>query len=68
VNLPHLDADSPDPEIIFCPLSTKPLPIEFRVEGENLIYSGKYELRDRSPGTDVDVCFSGSIAVTQIKV
>jgi 5'-nucleotidase len=68
VNLPHLDSNAPDPEIIFCPLSSKPLPIGFRVEGENLIYAGKYELRDRTPGTDVDVCFSGSIAVTKIKV
>ncbi|NJM27160.1 MAG: 5'/3'-nucleotidase SurE [Pseudanabaena sp. RU_4_16] len=68
VNLPHLDADAPDPAIVFCPLSSKPLPLGFQVEGDSLIYAGKYELRDRTPGTDVDVCFSGSIAVTQIKV
>ncbi|WP_019499500.1 5'/3'-nucleotidase SurE [Pseudanabaena sp. PCC 6802] len=67
VNLPHLDSNAPEPAIVFCPLSSKPLPIGFRVEGEHLIYAGKYELRDRSPGTDVDVCFSGSIAVTKIK-
>jgi 5'-nucleotidase len=68
VNLPHLDADAPDPVIVFCPLSSKPLPLGFEVEGDSLIYAGKYELRDRTPGTDVDVCFSGRIAVTQIKV
>jgi 5'-nucleotidase len=68
VNLPHLDADAPDPAIVFCPLSSKPLPLGFQVEGDSLIYAGKYELRDRTPGTDVDVCFSGSIAVTQIRV
>jgi 5'-nucleotidase len=65
VNLPHLEADAPDPQIVFCPLSSKPLPLSFQVEGDSLIYAGQYELRDRTPGTDVDVCFSGSIAVTQ---
>lgn len=31
-------------------------------------YVGEYGKRDRTPGSDVDVCFSGNIAVTQLRV
>lgn len=68
VNLPHLEPGEPDPEVVFCEPCTQPLPIKYRVEGENLFYAGEYAMRDRTPGTDVDVCFSGRIAVTQIKL
>lgn len=66
VNLPHLQADSPDPKIMFCAPCTRPLPVDFTVDGDYLTYAGKYELRDRIANTDVDVCFSGNIAVSQI--
>lgn len=64
VNLPHLDTDAPDPEIIFCEPGTHPLPIQYRIEGEFYHYEGEYSKRQRSVGTDVDVCFSGNIAIT----
>jgi 5'-nucleotidase len=66
VNLPHLKPGDPAPEIVFCPSCTQPLPVHYRVEGEDLYYMAEYASRDRIPGTDVDVCFSGHIAVTQI--
>ena len=31
-------------------------------------YDGDYHARERIPGADVDVCFSGRIAVTTIKL
>lgn len=68
VNLPHLTVDSPEPEIIICPLCSQPLPVEYRVEENNLYYIGEYSKRARDPGSDVDVCFSGNIAVTQIRI
>jgi len=68
VNLPHLEPGSPDPEVVFCPLCTQPLPAVYRVEGEYLRYVGEYPKRDRDPGADVDVCFSGKIAITQIRL
>lgn len=68
VNLPHLTAGSPEPEIVFCQASTHPLPVEYRSEGELYYYQGEYAKRERSAGTDVDVCFSGNIAVTLIRV
>lgn len=68
VNLPHLELDQPEPEIIFCEPSIDPLPVKFKIEGSTYHYQGKYAQRDRTPGTDVDVCFGGNIAVTQIKL
>ena len=68
VNLPHLLPGDADPEIVFCQPCNKPLPIQYRIEGDNFYYVGDYSKRDRIPGSDVDVCFSGNIAITQLKV
>ncbi len=68
VNLPHLPPDATEPEIVFCPPSISPLPVDYRIEGDLYYYQGVYAQRDRDRGTDVDVCFSGNIAVTQIQL
>jgi 5'-nucleotidase len=67
VNLPHLLPDEPDPEVVFCPLDSSPLPLSYRVEADQAVYSGDYQRRARKSGSDVDVCFSGRIAVTLIR-
>jgi 5'-nucleotidase len=66
INLPHLSAEEPDPRVVFCPLETGPLPLSFREEGGLFYYNGNYHERPRQAGSDVDVCFSGNIAVTRI--
>lgn len=68
VNLPHLDPESLDPEIVFCHPCTQPLPAVFRVQEDQFFYAGDYSSRLRDPGSDVEVCFSGRIAVTQIRL
>lgn len=68
VNLPHLESGSEEPEIVFCQPSRDPLPVEYRIEEGMYHYQGEYGKRDRTPGTDVDVCFSGKIAITQIRL
>lgn len=69
VNLPHLEATDPDPEVVFCALDPHPLPLSYRHEGETgHYYDGVYHLRERKPGADVDVCFGGRIAVTEIRL
>lgn len=68
VNLPHLDPGAADPEIVFCEPSIHPLPVVYQVEGDLYQYKGEYNQRQRLPQTDVDVCFGGNIAVTQIKL
>jgi len=66
INLPHLPADAADPEVVFCRVDPSPLPISYTQEGELRLYNGNYHERPRQPGTDVDVCFRGQIAVSQI--
>jgi 5'-nucleotidase len=69
VNLPHLDKGAADPEVVWCELDPNPLPLNYRHEEESgLFFAGDYRLRDRTRGADVDVCFSGSIAVTPVRL
>lgn len=68
VNLPHLEPGAPDPETVFCQLCTNPLPVSYRVEGEHLHYDGVYSDRRPSPNSDVEHCFGGHIAVTQLRL
>src|SRR6266536_1798438 len=64
-----LPAGVPDPEVIWCPLDPKPLPLNYRHEEETgLYYAGDYNLRGRTPKADVDVCFNGNIAISQVKL
>jgi 5'-nucleotidase len=68
VNLPHLEPGTPEPEIVFCPIESLPLPLSYLLDGEGLRYNGDYHRRPRQPGTDVDICFSGRIAVTELRI
>jgi 5'-nucleotidase len=72
VNLPHLLPSDPEPNLVFCQPSTCPLPIDYFLDAESTAeayrYAGRYANRDRIQGTDVDVCFGGNIAITQIAV
>jgi 5'-nucleotidase len=68
VNLPHLEPGDGDPEMILCRLDPSPLPVDFRQDGDLWQYAGNYHQRQRTPGSDVDVCFGGRIAVTRIEL
>lgn len=68
VNLPHLESDSITPEMVFCQPCRQPLPVDYRLEGENYYYIGDYSKRPQTPGSDVEVCFQGNIAITQLKL
>ena len=69
VNLPHLLPTAPDPEVVFCPLDPHPLPLSYRHEADGRsFYNGIYHTRQRTAGADVDVCFEGRIAVTEIRL
>ena len=70
VNLPHPEPGGADPEVVECPLDPSPLPLDFRLEpdGSAAHYAGNYQQRQRVPGGDVEVCFSGQIAVTLLRL
>ena len=67
VNLPYLD-EGMAPTIVFCNPCTQPLPCDFRLEDHDFYYCGDYAKRKRDKGSDVDVCLSGSIAITELTV
>ena len=63
VNLPHVEG--PDRcNVIRCEPDNEPLDIRFRQDGDCFHYDGNYTSRRRTPGRDVDLCFSGSITVS----
>lgn len=66
INLPHLDSADADPPAVRCPVDPSPLALSFKQEGESWHYNGDYHNRPRKPGTDVDVCFNGRIAVSRV--
>jgi 5'-nucleotidase len=69
VNLPNLPPDAAQPEVVWCELDPNPLPLNYRHEEESdLYFAGDYQLRHRTPGADVDVCFGGRIAVTAVRL
>ena len=68
VNLPHLEPGAKEPELMFCKPSIDPLPLNFRQEKDLYYYQGEYSKRNRTRDTDVDVCFSGNIAITLISL
>ncbi|HIK44800.1 MAG TPA: 5'/3'-nucleotidase SurE [Leptolyngbyaceae cyanobacterium M65_K2018_010] len=66
VNLPHLNSGDPEPQVVFCPACTQPLPTEFKIDQGQFHYVGEYGQRRHDPDSDVAVCFSGHIAVTKV--
>ena len=66
VNLPERDQATQEAKIVTCPLETAPLPVRYEIQNGQFHYRATYQDRPRNPGSDVDVCFSGDIAVTRI--
>ncbi|CAN5368517.1 hypothetical protein BH09VER1_BH09VER1_05660 [soil metagenome] len=69
VNFPHLRPEEAEPAIVFCPLDPSPLPLSYRREEEDHhVYDGVYASRRRVAGRDIDICFGGQIAVTEMRL
>jgi len=65
INLPHPAPGEREPGVIHCGQERHSLHVHYeeKTPGE-LSYAGDYHERPRVPGSDVDVCFGGDIAVT----
>jgi 5'-nucleotidase len=70
INLPHLDNDESEPDIVFCELEKEPLDVDFHFDEEkkHLIYRGTYHGRSREKGSDVDICFGGDVSVSRMEI
>jgi 5'-nucleotidase len=66
VNLPHPDGDDLNLPVVFCSPDTEPHGVRYHKDGNQFIYAGDYHSRPRQPGRDVDICFSGKVAVSRI--
>jgi 5'-nucleotidase len=70
VNLPWAPPEGKeDADVVFCERSRRPLPVKYEEGEEGLQYvAGLYHTREYEKGSDIDVCFSGGIAVTRMEV
>lgn len=69
VNLPDPGAGGALPAIVECPADVSPLEIGYATTAEGQFeYRGNYHARPRVPGSDIDVCFGGAIAVSRLRV
>jgi len=66
VNFPDLEDGSANPEVVACPLEAAHLLFRYELQQGKHHFHGNYHERPRKSGSDVDVCFSGKIAVTQL--
>jgi len=67
VNLPDLPAAAADPAVVECALDASPFTLAYRETEGGWHYDCRYHERPRAAGGDVDVCFTGSIAVTRLR-
>ena len=68
VNLPDLAGSESVPELVDCELARPHLHMHFERDDDGLRYKGDYHSRPRSNGDDVDVCFSGNVAISRMGV
>lgn len=69
VNFPDAgDVRGEQPDLVHCEVDDHPLPVLYREQDGRLHYSGKYTERTRTPGHDVDICFSGRITLSRLPV
>lgn len=68
VNLPHLAAGEPEPELVITRPERGALPVQFGTEDGFLKYGGIYSQRPYSPGTDVAACFGGQVSLSRLLI
>lgn len=68
INLPHPISESVNPVYELCERDKNPHEFDFEKKGNQYSYSGIFHNRPRTKGFDVDVCLSGKIAVSRLKI
>jgi len=64
VNLP--DSTKADPDMVECGLESCPLAVAYEKVNGAFRYAASYQERKITPGSDVDHCFNGRIAITEL--
>lgn len=69
VNLPQRLHGRPAlPQCVFCKVDPQPLPIDYDLRDGKLHYRARYQDRVQTAGHDVEICFSGAITISQIRL
>jgi 5'-nucleotidase len=68
VNLPDVPIDAPSPAVVECRIDPSPFALGYRLADGGWHYDASYHERPRVAGGDVDICFSGGIAVSRLRV
>jgi 5'-nucleotidase len=68
VNFPDLELGGPPPAVVECVVDPSPFALDYRLAEGGWHYGGNYHERPRVAGGDVDVCFSGGIALSRLRV
>ena len=68
VNFPDPEDKTLCPQMVTCPLELAHVPIQYQCQQGQYYFQGNYQDRPRNSGSDVDICFSDKIAVTQLTV
>jgi 5'-nucleotidase len=69
VNFPHLPAGSaPLPQVVSCLPARSPLNVSFAEHEGGYLYDASYAARPQDAGSDVEACFGGAVAVTQLSI
>jgi 5'-nucleotidase len=63
------DPAAPEPKIVICDRSRRPLPVKYEaIEGALHYVAGRYHTREYEPDTDIATCFNGQISATRIGI
>jgi 5'-nucleotidase len=68
VNLPDLEPGALPPSVVECVVDPSPFALDYRLADGGWHYDASYHERPRLAGGDVDICFSGSIALSRMRV
>jgi 5'-nucleotidase len=69
VNLPaEYDDSQAIPDIVFCPVDPNPLPVGYEMIDGAYHYRSDYHSRQKRRGADVDICFSGRVAISLVSL
>ena len=68
INLPHPENVWSDISYKFCPMDKHPHDYTYDRHSGTYRYRGIIHDRPRSPGSDVDVCFSGQVSLTHLEI
>jgi len=69
LNFPHLPpGDVELPEQVPCQPARSPLAVSYEATPEGHLYTASYAGRPQDPGSDVEICFGGRVAVSRLRL